>query len=760
MGRPHVRQKLLVGASCFALFGATGDDTAWADVTIPSGTTVTTTQNLNDNENATVKPGGVIATTGLLNSGILGSVGNTITNEGTITTSGSTSAGIAALSGATISNSGTITILGPFSDAIFAGQDSTITNTGVIEVFGIESDGIEVGVNNRVTNEGSISTSNTDAFGILAVDFNEIVNLGSITTSGNGSLGIAIRDSNTLINEGSITTSGDGAVGIDGFDFNTVTQAGTVTTMGNGADGLLFENDNWILNSGTITASGVDADGIEVNDRNTVINTGSILMTGVGSADAIEVDDDSTVINTGTLFASGSVLANGIDGEDNTRIFNTGSITSVLGSGIDLTSDVVGSTVDNAGTVSGGNGISIEFGSGDDVLTLANGSVLDGLVAFDAGTASLVFRTGNHTVTSTGTTPTITAASDIFFVQNGNTVTSLDQDLLGLRELEDALIDHSFQIHQTVRLQSRHNAEPNYSLNPRYQFASRTPLTHASSYDDRALVAWGSAFGGTAGRHDDGAIPDSSHEFWGTMGGIGARLSAASTLGIFGGFAHSQVHSNDDRTEAEASRYFGGVYGAAQTSYVDLNASIFGGLGSTKSARHTSNTSSASGVEFAQADIDSWFASASFALSTSFPIGESRFSARPLVSLDYLTEAFDGYTEEGAFAALSVEERSAHTVASLAELTFVRQSDQLDVSFGLGAEVRHRFGDKSFDVSLLSTPFTVTPDNNETGIDGVLRLNILREITSDIIAFLDISGRSGSATDLGGSAHGGINVLF
>ena len=216
------------------------------DITIPAGTTVTTTQIIDDvGDTATVEAGGAIDVTGLNIPGILATASDqTVINNGAITASGgSASEGIfsrgtvgSPIENALIINNGTITTSdnGRAIDLHYS-VNGTVINNGVINA---DSDGIngEVGTDNLVViNNGTINSRN-DGIGVLSPGA-LIVNNGTIRAFGSfdGSHAIEVLIGNTtVVNRGTIISDGDGlAIQFAGGANNTLTLlAGSVIDGG------------------------------------------------------------------------------------------------------------------------------------------------------------------------------------------------------------------------------------------------------------------------------------------------------------------------------------------------------------------------------------------------------------------------------------------------------------------------------------------------------------------------------------------------
>ncbi|WP_419906434.1 autotransporter outer membrane beta-barrel domain-containing protein [Hoeflea sp.] len=195
------------------------------DITIPSGTTVTTVQTIDeDGDTLIVEDGGAIDSTLAGTDGVRAIADDqTVINNGTVTGGrhGIHSTGLRA----TILNYGTVYGLGTFANGInLTGRDATIINYGIIDAqwFGIDS--------------------NIDAHNPTIINFGQIFS---------GRVGIHASGRNiTVINYGTIDALGDG------IDFNVDWSNPTLTNYGTikgGVYGVFSSSNNTsIINAGTI----------------------------------------------------------------------------------------------------------------------------------------------------------------------------------------------------------------------------------------------------------------------------------------------------------------------------------------------------------------------------------------------------------------------------------------------------------------------------------------------------------------------------
>ena len=229
------------------------------DITIPSGTTVTTTQTISqDGDTATVEPGGTIDTTGGGGNGIDASANDqTVDNGGLIRSAGTgiRSTGLRAR----INNSGNIITLTIQTGIRSNGDGAVITNSGTINAdsYGVRS-------------EGNATT---------------IINTGTVTSLDHG-----IRsdgDNATIINRGLINGDSQGVV----VDIHGI-RVGGANTM--------------VLNEATVTG---EEDGIFVaGDGAVIINRGKVIgeTSGIGSQ-----GDNVTIVNAGHVIGDDRAIGLG-----------------------------------------------------------------------------------------------------------------------------------------------------------------------------------------------------------------------------------------------------------------------------------------------------------------------------------------------------------------------------------------------------------------------------------------------------------------
>jgi uncharacterized protein with beta-barrel porin domain len=353
------------------------------------------------------------------------------TNQTCINSTALTNTSTAAGGNAGLQDAGTLTVTNTAAGSING-------NTGIgFASFGIYSTG-DANVTNAGTIDGTISSASS-ANGIFVFDNANVTNSGTIyAIAGTGGFAKGIYGSAvTVMNSGVIygTTVGGSPYTNDGIhagnsDAN-VTNSGTIYGFGGASGTGIFANVNAnatnsgtiygtggvtgygvfaktndanIANSGTIygATAGTDGRGVSALHNANVTNSGTITGTsGVGPFTFIGVGvtagNNANVTNSGTI--SGIVGAGagargwGINAGNEVNVTNFGTISGIAaagGSGLGIRAGGGGSSIFNAGSISGSTA-AIQFAGSGNTLTLGPGSVISGLVL---GTGSDTFQLG------------------------------------------------------------------------------------------------------------------------------------------------------------------------------------------------------------------------------------------------------------------------------------------------------------------------------------------------------------------------------
>ncbi|BBU62233.1 hypothetical protein MSC49_21680 [Methylosinus sp. C49] len=431
---------LLSRVSPLALFASLSFSSAAvaADINVPADTTVSGQKTFGGADKITVGAGGKLTSSAnpTLNQTST-STGVAIDNFGTIESTGTGTRAIRFNSGTamsfTLTNEAGATIQSQ-NDALQIGtavKSGTITvnNYGLIQATGTGSNnGQAIDFGNVVAGTASITINNfatgalqtADADGIRPGNNATVNNYGQIisnnfqTNTGADAIDFQTSTGGTVNNyAGGIISGGRHGINIS-YDStaNTTSSSITITNYAGaqiiGRNGSGFGSDvgGTVINYGLISGdidniAGVangDGDGVDIDYIGNITNYGTIRGTGakgVGS-DGKTNTSQGVAIGGGVIDnKAGATIIGQADGilVDNSSegpafgavtITNAGTIEGTTRYGIYINS-TLNNTLTNSGTITGGGGQAIVFGSGDDTLNIRTGSVINGTVDGGAG---------------------------------------------------------------------------------------------------------------------------------------------------------------------------------------------------------------------------------------------------------------------------------------------------------------------------------------------------------------------------------------
>jgi hypothetical protein len=675
------------------------------------------------------------------------------------------------------------------------------------------------GTPNTIFIDGTVNeTVNTDA----GLDNVEIVSPGEIAPP-SGDDGIFDSDGGvTVFGNGSILTT-DGGHGIHAIGSGDVTVEGVdISASGSGGEGILEEGDGSVIVRNA-TVSSMDAEAIEERGSGSVHITNSTVFSngnwGVQEEDAGDVyvtnstvystdnwgiteeEEGDVVVRNSTVYSTenyglrerdaGDVIVTGstvysLDnyaitssgsgdivirnstvystGNDTVDLFSDTGDVSIFGSRV-YTTDAGSAALDHSGSgntlIFANSHISGDFAidhSGDDNLfRILSGTIVEGAIDID-GTGNVFDFGPGYNGALTFDTPPDGFQSDNPFAVSGNTVAVVD--ITGFAVADEIISDMTRSILGTV--------EQRMGV---YDKASNTHLNGfgadlAPEFADPAAPIktvtstgwWGSGFGGMREAHENDPVLSFDHEFLGGMVGYDWSL-ASGVVGLFGGYAAGEAHSEYDIYHSDMSSWFGGGYYNRRSGDTFYDYTLFGGVTGFDSARLVNNNQVPGGVEFADADYHGWWISPSLRMGHDFasPGGVVTPSAR----LRYTGLFLDDYDESGSLAALSVEDRDVHIVELRGELAyrFIGSTDNWSGRLRTGVDGIFNFGD-GVDATLLGTAISFDANEDEAitrgylGADATFDARGGLRFTAGVEAGYDTTG----AFDLSGQAT--IAVAF
>ncbi|MES2754479.1 MAG: hypothetical protein V4659_07430, partial [Pseudomonadota bacterium] len=289
-----------------------------------------------------------------------------------------------------------------------------------------------------VSNVGNVfitanDTSATGAGG-TAVEGHAASNLSILLTraraaQGNGIFGEA--GGLATVNASIASAMGDGNAGVEviggtGVDLSVSQASSTGALVTDAATGQVARADAIFATAinGTINARILDANALGANadavrliangtgGAVTALIQGRVTSEGgyalfIDPPGAVNIAVDSSAIVLGTL---GGINTTG----GSNTIVNNGLIGSFVNSGIVASGQTI---LDNRGNISGGNGVAVQLGASNDMVTLRTGSIITGAIAGGGGT-------DNSVLIGTGTAPVTTQTVATFQGFNNLTVQS------------------------------------------------------------------------------------------------------------------------------------------------------------------------------------------------------------------------------------------------------------------------------------------------------------------------------------------------
>jgi hypothetical protein len=661
---------------------------------------------------------------------------------------------------------GTIAGIGAGGAGVAANQDANVTNAGTIAGIGAggNSYGIAAGRDSNVTNSGTISgtaTAGGAGIGVYANQDANVTNSGAISgTGGPGQYGVGVFAASRNAN---VTNSGtiSGTAGAGGFGFGVYANTANVTnsgTISGDAYGVYINNAN-VTNSGTISGS---AYGIASSTAS--VTNSSTISGGLGGIYA----STANVTNTGTISGGSAGIFT-----STANVTNSGTISgSTYGLAATNTAAVT-----NSGMIRGAT--ALEFGKNADTLTLLPGSRIIGEINLGGGGDTVNFRGGNQNLTFdtltgasvTGTTP---------FAVSGNQAATIDPTPFAANWR--SLADFTRGVSDAVPVFSGSApggsaplafAGPDAPSRVDDAFAAIPGL--ASAYASEAMVfkaptavsadgttVWARGFAGQRIQQQDGVLFRNTNLFYGGM--IGADFTARPDLrtGVFlgGGKTRTSIDLNQGGTDSDL--VFGGAYARYDIGSSFLHGAIQGGGSRNTTTRTINNNLVANGLETASASFNGWYVSPELTLGHRFALGQlmdANYTLTPSARVRYLYGAFDGYTETGTTAPLTVGEQTASTLEERGEVKLTRSvafgpMNQLSTSLSGGVLGTQRVGNSIVNAALLgqAIPFATPGQANVWGGFGGLGLdwrsrNVTFFAAAEYLALSDssnvVSGRAG-----------------
>jgi hypothetical protein len=547
-------------------------------------------------------------------------------------------------------------------------KNQTNLNTTVVQ--GATVTGTDNGINfltGSVTNAGAVT--GTLASGIFA---KTAAGTGTITVTNSGSITGANYGINTftdvvVTNSGTIT--GIAAYGIDSFNGAvtlTNSSTGTVSNLAAGTSAI-------VTNSGNIT------NGITATDA-TVTNFGNV-------SGGIRAGKGATVANSGTITGSSYGIR---AGNGAATVANSGTITGTGAAGIGILAGTTGN-VTNSGTIIGTGGTAIRFnGNGtpaSDTLTVLPGARFGGLVNFGGGADTVNFGPGSWVINTANFNETLSTVitPGTPYLVTPNQIVVVDVSGFGARNR--AIMDITGWIGSVLPdkpvfapaagVGSNSFAAADTAASPFDAFASFPPdgsaATKAPAFQDGAATyadgsaVWAKGFGGQRLQDSSGPFAGSTTTGYGGAVGYERALDPDLKIGALVGASGNKTNLYRSAGSESTDTVFGGAYGRFTRGATFLDLAVIGGNLDNGSARPIGGGLA---LQTATASYGGWFVDPTITLGQRIDIDRRGFTVTPALKARFVEAHFDGYTETGSIANLTIAGRDFQAWEERAEITF------------------------------------------------------------------------------------------
>jgi hypothetical protein len=373
-------------------------------------------------------------------------------------------------------------------------------------------------------------------------------------------------------------------------------------------------------------------------------------------------------------------------------VTNFGSITGGI-NGISATT----ATVTNSGIISGG-AAALLVSVNPDTLTLLPGSTIIGAIKLGGGGDTVNFRTGNQNLTfDTLTGATVT--STVPLAVSGNRVVTIDPTPFALADR--AVMDFSRAVSfalpdigtagttQTASADASNSAlgfaGPGSNASLVADEFARIPglSTYAEASSLPALTAvygngtavWTRGFAGKRVQDADGSLLHADNRFFGGLIGGSWQAQPNLRVGAFLGAGETRSSLDFSYGGVNSTLLFGGLFARYDQGASFLKVILQGGHSNNDSTRKINNNLVAGGIETATASYDGWYIAPEATFGHRFALGSyagGLYTLTPSLTVRYLHVAFDGYTEKGTTAPLTVGSRNADDFEERGELKLAR----------------------------------------------------------------------------------------
>jgi outer membrane autotransporter protein len=275
---------------------------------------------------------------------------------------------------------------------------------------------------------------------------------------------------------------------------------------------------------------------------------------------------------------------------------------------------------------------------------------------------------------------------------------------------------------------------------------------------------WARGFYGRRLEKADGPSLANATNFYGGAIGFERQVAPDLKLGALAGGGHISTAIDMNAGSSTSDLGFAGVYGRKDfgSAFVDFNV-IAGGSANSSLRGNINNNLVAGGIETATANFGGWFFSPEAVAGNRFQL-TPEWMLTPAARLRYLAAGFDGYTESGSTADMTVGSRFTQALEQRGELTLTRtltsNLGRFQIGSTLGLIGQERVGAGSINAQILGQALSfATPGKASIGGGFVAgQFDWKTRWGATLFASAEYTAYSDSSTILTG--HAGIRVGF
>ncbi|HVY21325.1 MAG TPA: autotransporter outer membrane beta-barrel domain-containing protein [Bauldia sp.] len=683
-----------------------------------------------------------------------------VINNGTTITNGDGSSVLAAAAGdpdvpgddtdiSSILNNGTLSraAAGAVADrqAIYVdGNIAVLTNNGGIESLG--TSGTAIAATRGVTtfvNTGTIV--GRDEIGVI---YNRSIKAGGTLTSG------------TFTNSGLISGKYAG-VALAGEHTTTMVNTGTIEGTGLGIAGDTVQAAGIYLTNGILNNSGAirganGGGGILVrswfNGSLAVTNSGTIDGGGGFAIDFAHIETDVGDVNNGKPSLARNDTLSLLPGSQ-----IVGGVNFGLGNDLLDLQSYTGQMVlplSYAGTLN----MRPSSGADQNFDTFASLQVGDTAYAYNQTSADTVID-GDHAKVGTLTVLNLPAVTGGASGSGGATTAGVTTEISNVVASQIGDIStSSFGTLDTGSSGDTGSTESNGGASNYAETAKPTAAENAAAAmaglkrNAPGKKSWMSGFGGVSANQS--GTPFNSL-FGGLLAGTQADQSAATTLGVFGGYVRSSLYVSGGTQTIGTNSAVAGFYGqSAFGAGMTVNYTLIGGMNFNHSDRQV-------GPDLAKADYIGWFLAPEGSVSVPL-VKESDAALNFALKAKYVGGSIAGYTETGSVAPLTIGAQPVSLAEGRIELNGTRtigQSGSGPISFfgKAGVYAQSNLGGTSVPVTVFGTTFmSTTPGRVTYGVYGGAGVKVPLNTASDFALSFNTSAQNDGLMN----ATGKVQVLI